>query len=86
MPGLSQPRGPRATPLTTSAPRHEGVNQREIVARVYGDNAVVTRLFTRRGPVSGVMTDRLVFNEVIPVLPRPLAGALFSPRSKVPQA
>ena len=27
----------------------EGVNQREIMIRVYGDNAVVTQLFTLRG-------------------------------------
>jgi len=63
----------------------EGVNQREIVARVYGDNAVVTQLFTLRGTYSGVVTDRevrgsfmwlkragrwqLVFNEITPVLP-----------------
>ena len=58
----------------------EGVNQREIVVRVYGDNAVVTQLFTLR-----VVTDQedrgsftwikragrwqLVFNEITPVLP-----------------
>jgi ketosteroid isomerase-like protein len=63
----------------------EGVNQREIVVRVYGDNAVVTQLFTLRGLFSGVVTDRevrgsftwikragrwqLVFNEITPVLP-----------------
>jgi ketosteroid isomerase-like protein len=63
----------------------EGVNQREIVVRVYGDNAVVTQLFTLRGLFSGVMTDRevrgsftwikragrwqLVFNEITPVVP-----------------
>jgi ketosteroid isomerase-like protein len=63
----------------------EGVNQREIVVRVYGDNAVVTQLFTLRGLFSGVVTDRevrgsftwikragrwqLVFNEITPVVP-----------------
>jgi len=62
----------------------EGVNQREIAIRVYGDNAVVTQLFTLRGTFSGVVTDRevrgsftwikragrwqLVFNEITPVL------------------
>ena len=62
----------------------EGVNQCEIVVRVYGDNAVVTQLFTLRGLFSGVVTDRevrgsftwikragrwqLVFNEITPVL------------------
>ena len=35
----------------------EGVNQREIRVRVYGDNAVVTQLFTLRGTFSGVVTD-----------------------------
>ena len=63
----------------------EGVNQREIAVRVYGDNAVVTQLFTLRGTFSGVVTDQevrgsftwikragrwqLVFNEITPVLP-----------------
>ena len=62
----------------------EGVNQREIVAHVYGDMAVVTQLFTLRGTYSGVVTDQevrgsftfikragrwqLVFNEITPVL------------------
>ena len=62
----------------------EGVNQREIVVRVYGDAAVVTQLFTLRGTYSGVVTDRevrgsftwikragrwqLVFNEITPVV------------------
>jgi ketosteroid isomerase-like protein len=62
----------------------EGINQREIVAHVYGDMAVVTQLFTLRGTFSGVVTDQevrgsftwikragrwqLVFNEITPVL------------------
>ena len=62
----------------------EGINQREIVVHVYGDNAVVTQLFTLRGTFSGVVTDQevrgsftwikragrwqLVFNEITPVL------------------
>ena len=35
----------------------EGVSQREIRVRVYGDAAVVTQLFTLRGAFSGVVTD-----------------------------
>ena len=79
-------RAERLANLTSGATNVvEGVNQREIVVRVYGDNAVVTQLFTLRGLFSGVVTDRevrgsftwikragrwqLVFNEINPVVP-----------------
>jgi ketosteroid isomerase-like protein len=63
----------------------EAVNQREITARVYGDNAVVQQLFTLRGRFGGVETDtevrctfvwlwragrwQMVANQLTPVLP-----------------
>ena len=63
----------------------EGVNQREITVRIYGDNAIVQQLYTLRGRYSGVETDsevrgtfvwvwragrwQLVGTQVTPVLP-----------------
>jgi ketosteroid isomerase-like protein len=62
----------------------EGVNQREIIVHVYGDNAVLFQLFTLRGRFGGVETNtevrgsftwikragrwQLVANQVIPVV------------------